>query len=95
MPHCEGCSERGPETLRVFSNCDMIRVIIPSACAVRARANAVRRARERARGARGKMGAGALARAQSGRPTELPRHPAVLSPRRSLARCTAAPRVPR
>ena len=25
------CSERGPETLRVFSNCDMIRVIIPSA----------------------------------------------------------------
>mmetsp|Transcript_38168 Transcript_38168/g.94673 ORF Transcript_38168/g.94673 Transcript_38168/m.94673 type:complete len:241 (+) Transcript_38168:1342-2064(+) len=31
MPHCEGCSARGPDTLRVFSNCDVIRVIIPSA----------------------------------------------------------------
>jgi hypothetical protein len=29
MPHCDGCSARGPETLRVFSNCDMTRVIIP------------------------------------------------------------------
>ncbi len=29
MPHCEGCSERGPETLRVFSNCDVMRVIMP------------------------------------------------------------------
>mmetsp|Transcript_21416 Transcript_21416/g.68394 ORF Transcript_21416/g.68394 Transcript_21416/m.68394 type:complete len:360 (+) Transcript_21416:50-1129(+) len=31
MPHCEGCSERGPDTFRVFSNCDMMRVIMPSA----------------------------------------------------------------
>mmetsp|Transcript_34960 Transcript_34960/g.87210 ORF Transcript_34960/g.87210 Transcript_34960/m.87210 type:complete len:276 (-) Transcript_34960:1173-2000(-) len=31
MPHCDGCSERGPETLRVFSNWDMMRVIMPSA----------------------------------------------------------------
>ena len=23
------CSERGPDTLRVFSNCELIRVIIP------------------------------------------------------------------
>ena len=31
MPHCDGCSERGPLTLRVFSNCELIRVTIPSA----------------------------------------------------------------
>mmetsp|Transcript_9841 Transcript_9841/g.30835 ORF Transcript_9841/g.30835 Transcript_9841/m.30835 type:complete len:339 (-) Transcript_9841:1235-2251(-) len=31
MPHCEGCSARGPLTFRVFSNWDVMRVIIPSA----------------------------------------------------------------
>ena len=31
MPHWLGWSDRGPETLRVFSNCDMMRVIMPSA----------------------------------------------------------------
>mmetsp|Transcript_4312 Transcript_4312/g.17335 ORF Transcript_4312/g.17335 Transcript_4312/m.17335 type:complete len:243 (-) Transcript_4312:1285-2013(-) len=31
MPHCEGCSARGPDTFRVFSNCEVIRVIIPRA----------------------------------------------------------------
>jgi hypothetical protein len=31
MPHWLGCSARGPLTLRVFSNCDEMRVIMPSA----------------------------------------------------------------
>lgn len=31
MPHCDGCSARGPETLRVFSNWDEMRVIMPRA----------------------------------------------------------------
>ena len=31
MPHCDGCSARGPDVLRVFSNCDETRVIMPSA----------------------------------------------------------------
>ncbi len=31
MPHWLGCSERGPETLRVFSNWELILVIMPSA----------------------------------------------------------------
>mmetsp|Transcript_98 Transcript_98/g.181 ORF Transcript_98/g.181 Transcript_98/m.181 type:complete len:202 (-) Transcript_98:1792-2397(-) len=31
MPHWEGCRARGPDTLRVFSNCDVMRVIMPSA----------------------------------------------------------------
>ena len=31
MPHCDGCSARGPDTFRVFSNCDVILVIIPRA----------------------------------------------------------------
>mmetsp|Transcript_55787 Transcript_55787/g.132416 ORF Transcript_55787/g.132416 Transcript_55787/m.132416 type:complete len:206 (-) Transcript_55787:1386-2003(-) len=31
IPHWEGCSERGPDTLRVFSNWDWTRVIMPSA----------------------------------------------------------------
>mmetsp|Transcript_29596 Transcript_29596/g.95621 ORF Transcript_29596/g.95621 Transcript_29596/m.95621 type:complete len:281 (-) Transcript_29596:1245-2087(-) len=31
MPHWDGWSERGPDTLRVFSNWDMMRVIIPNA----------------------------------------------------------------
>lgn len=31
MPHWDGCKERGPETLRVFSNCEVMRVIMPSA----------------------------------------------------------------
>mmetsp|Transcript_40259 Transcript_40259/g.84186 ORF Transcript_40259/g.84186 Transcript_40259/m.84186 type:complete len:319 (+) Transcript_40259:552-1508(+) len=31
IPHCDGCSDRGPDTLRVFSNCDCTRVIIPRA----------------------------------------------------------------
>ena len=31
MPHWLGWSDRGPETLRVFSNWDMMRVIMPSA----------------------------------------------------------------
>ena len=31
MPHCDGCRARGPLTFRLFSNCDMIRVIMPNA----------------------------------------------------------------
>jgi|MDSW01.2.fsa_nt_gb hypothetical protein len=31
IPHWLGWSERGPDTFRVFSNCEVIRVIIPSA----------------------------------------------------------------
>jgi hypothetical protein len=31
MPHCEGWSARGPETLRVFSNWEVILVIMPRA----------------------------------------------------------------
>jgi hypothetical protein len=31
MPHCDGCNARGPDTLRVFSNCDVMRVIMPTA----------------------------------------------------------------
>mmetsp|Transcript_30988 Transcript_30988/g.79051 ORF Transcript_30988/g.79051 Transcript_30988/m.79051 type:complete len:207 (-) Transcript_30988:1260-1880(-) len=31
MPHWLGCSARGPDTLRVFSNCDVMRVIMPMA----------------------------------------------------------------
>mmetsp|Transcript_34578 Transcript_34578/g.97517 ORF Transcript_34578/g.97517 Transcript_34578/m.97517 type:complete len:204 (-) Transcript_34578:560-1171(-) len=31
MPHCEGCRARGPLTFLVFSNCDVMRVIIPRA----------------------------------------------------------------
>jgi hypothetical protein len=31
MPHWEGCSARGPDTLRVFSNCEVMRVIMPTA----------------------------------------------------------------
>jgi hypothetical protein len=30
MPHCDGCRARGPEILRVFSNCEVTRVIMPS-----------------------------------------------------------------
>ena len=30
MPHWEGCRERGPLIFLVFSNCELIRVIIPS-----------------------------------------------------------------
>ena len=30
IPHCEGCKDRGPLTLRVFSNCELTRVIIPN-----------------------------------------------------------------
>ena len=31
MPHWLGCKERGPDTLRVFSNCELILVIMPMA----------------------------------------------------------------
>ncbi len=31
IPNCEGCKALGPETLRDFSNCEEILVIIPSA----------------------------------------------------------------
>lgn len=31
MPHWEGCSARGPDTLRVFSNWEVMRVIMPTA----------------------------------------------------------------
>jgi hypothetical protein len=31
MPHWLGCSARGPDTLRVFSNWLVTRVIMPSA----------------------------------------------------------------
>ncbi len=31
IPHCEGCSDRGPEILRVFSNWEVILVIMPRA----------------------------------------------------------------
>lgn len=30
IPHCDGCNERGPETLRVFSNWLVIIVIMPT-----------------------------------------------------------------
>jgi hypothetical protein len=30
LPHCDGCRERGPDTLRVFSNWELTLVIIPS-----------------------------------------------------------------
>ena len=29
MPHCDGCSARGPDTLRVFSKFDLTRHIMP------------------------------------------------------------------
>lgn len=29
IPHWDGCSDRGPDTFRVFSNVELIRVIIP------------------------------------------------------------------
>lgn len=31
IPHCEACKARGPLTLRVFSNCELMRCIMPKA----------------------------------------------------------------